>query len=194
MKFKRKEKSKVMSKGMWMVIFIAVIMVLSSIGFIYDQSGGSKMTYNGYKFKQAGNKWAVKISDQYQYFDYYPGELVFLNVTGLKEKILASPNITITFDSETQDLSYIDLARFELANHLIKTKIVLNAVANESKAYQLPVVTCNNATNDNVVIYFKRGPDLSITIDNDCVIAEGKGIDFIMLKDRIAYAYYGIMD
>lgn len=65
-------------KKVYMGIFVAFLMISSTVGFMYGGSGETK-TINDYKFKNTGNGWSVYIKELNQdfLFNYLPSEIDF---------------------------------------------------------------------------------------------------------------------
>jgi len=101
----------------------------------------------------------------------------------------------ITFNpKDYANLQVIDVARFDLSRFLGRS--VYNGVLNTSEEYDLPVITCANATLKTPVIIFNvsdRATSPSIIDVNNCIYLNARGGDFLRLRDRLLYSYYGVI-
>ena len=67
-------------------------------------------------------------------------------------------------------------------------------VLRNSENYNLPIITCENATQYIPVIYLKEGNDTNFFLQKECIIAESKSKEgFIALKDLIIYTIFDII-
>ena len=104
--------------------------------------------------------------------------------------------MTFSPKEESDVLSGIDLARFELAGDLGKyfNMAVQQAAALNTTLYSLPVITCANATATQPVMQFSSGNETKISLQGSCVIVEAlSGEEFTMMKDRILYGMFGVI-
>ena len=192
MRKKQKDNKKL---NTFMAVFIAVIMVSSMAGMMMNNND-SQLNYNGFKFKVADNQIYTEISGETYFFYYFPADLESLNTSvELKTKIKDLQMFYFTFDPDSESLSYIDKARFDLSNDLAKTDFFFsNAKTKESDLYDIPIITCDNATAFVPVIYFKEGNRTGFFKEGNCIIAESQTKEgFLALKDKLLYIILGVM-
>ena len=191
---KRKQKNN-KRLNTFMAIFIAVIMVSSIAGMMWGDTD-SQLSYNDHKFKRTDNQIYTKIAGETYFFYYFPTDLESLNTSNeLKSEIANLQMFYLTFDPDSESLPYIENARFDLSNDLAKTEFFFaNAKTKESELYELPIITCENATSFVPVIYFKDGERTGFFKEGNCIIAESKTKEgFLALKDKLLYIILGIM-
>ena len=82
-----------------------------------------------------------------------------------------------------------------LYNELKKTNIyAISGITNNSINYNLPIITCENATSYVPVIHLKEGNDTKFSLKDDCIMAESSSKEgFIALKDIIIYTIFDII-
>jgi len=197
---KKKEKSNFFSKQNIMSIFIVVIMTSSVIGLMWSQSSENEQSYNGYKFSRVGNKWLTEVNKAVYEFDFLPASLEDIPVDeGLNEKISNSGMIFLTFNPNSTNLPVIDVVRLELTMKLPEvTELfgVTSAVTeNINGTYDLPVITCVNASSTIPVIELMYDNETRIDIDSNCIKLIGyQPLDLLALKDRLMYQLLGIIE
>lgn len=195
-----------------MSIFILIIMVGSTFGFIYsyyqDESRKNSYDYNGFKLKTKNNMWTLDVGGKVLEFYNHPTQLEQINISSrAKEELVNGNPIVVTFDPEDNLNSiyaqYLDQVRLDLSQSIN----AISAVTVKSDLYtQLPQISCANRTvafqdgnemkNYNLnIIYLKKSNDTRITVaDNGCVILESQSaLGFLELKDRLVYALFDVM-
>ncbi|MBU1321256.1 MAG: hypothetical protein KKF46_02775, partial [Nanoarchaeota archaeon] len=148
---------------------------------------------NDYKFSIKDNRYVTKINDKEMFFYNLPQQLVHINLSSATmNKLKESYLIYMTFNPEEDpSLPYIELARFELSQVLGKS--IVNGVLVESEDYALPVITCANATLQTPMIIFNISSETSIKDIDNCIYLNARGPEFVQLKDRLVYSYFGVI-
>jgi hypothetical protein len=112
-------------------------------------------------------------------------------------KIKEAVFITTAFNPNSTSLQEIALVNLHFSLYLKDSngvnKIINQAVLQESPNYQLPVVSCANATLQTPVIVFNLSDTPSIVDDNNCIYFNGRGKDYLGVRDRLVYSYYGVI-
>jgi len=180
-------------------LFIAGIMILSTLGVILDyQSGGSnKMEYNGYKFEQMYDGIQTKINGQKFILTYFPEQLEHINVSAEAKQMLKNMQVfAITYDTESEYKESFAEQQFNLAEKLaIIDKYVISGVTNNTGMEQIPVITCSNATNVMPVILFQEGITTNMTLKNNCLtINIGSMYEAPQAGDLLFYQITGVMN
>jgi len=191
---KREKESK---KGMFLVIFIAFIMISSVFAIIF--SGYNQQTtslkYNDIKFTRENNQWSTNINNQKLLFNYLPTEVEQINLgpdvifaLSNKPEIDTTSEINDTFKEE------IALAQYNMVLALNNLNIYIRPGLTTNNTFNLPIITCEDASLAVPIIYFKQSNQTKITLENNCIIAEAKNnIDILRIKDRILYSILGII-
>ncbi|HYD03574.1 MAG TPA: hypothetical protein VEC16_04700 [Alphaproteobacteria bacterium] len=203
---KREEKKK-----NWGAIAIALFFIFSMVIGIFAVvlDNGGVPNYNGYSFKVAnvdgGIVYKTKINKEYMDFYYYPGDLEIIKldpqITNQLRQMTGLGLVFNPYQNNTYDLAYIDLIRYELQTQLDKT--VYFGITNQSDIYTtLPVVNCSIATAQFPLIIIDTNVNYTAGVDTfkiskenpNCIILNAKLRDLIAAKDRLVYAYYGVME
>ena len=82
-----------------------------------------------------------------------------------------------------------------ITNELQKTnKYIQSGKTKNTTTYNLPIITCDNATEFVPVIYFKDSNITKFTLENNCIIGESNSREgFLALKDRLLYALFDVI-
>ena len=190
----QKEQTRTPKKIIYTVI-IAGIMIFSVIGFAATQSSKQSQKYNDLNFKLEGQKWATKIDGQKFSFYYLPYEVEYIrsdNIDTLKNARM----VYLTFDPNQKYLQIIDLMRFELANDFSNINIyTVQSVTSTSGLYNLPTITCSNATQFTPVMEFRESNKTEVINQDNCIILKAPSDqEFIKVKDLISYKILGVIE
>jgi hypothetical protein len=196
--FNRHTLKKIIAPKVLVSIFIAGIMILSTLGVILDyQTGNSnKMEYNGYKFEQMYDGVQTKINGQKYTLTYFPQQLEYINMSrGIKQILEKTEVFTITYDPESEYKDLFAAQQFNLGERLpLMDKYVIPGVANNTGIEQIPQITCRNATPALPVIMFKEGITTNMTLKNNCItINIGNLNDADQIGDLLFYQIAGVM-
>ncbi len=174
---KKEDKKKILELGF--TFLIAISLVLSLIGFLYNDNNSSRKI-NGYKVGVTDHNSYI-LSNKKGSIEIYTNPYFLLDINTTKE--LSILNISfpfiLSFDPEMDSLylQYLDPERFLLTQNAVKNnQIVINAVISNTTKYDLPVINCYNSTKDIKVIEIRQGErNLSkiyptIINSNDCRI------------------------
>lgn len=189
----RREKKSDKAKQVVMGIVIALIMVLSTFGIIIGNQTSS-LSYNGYKFQLNGNQYATKINGKEMIFYSLPSQSDFINVSSsIPNKIKESYIVMLTFNpADKVNIQIIELVRFDLSQSL--NKVILDGVLNVSTDYpSLPLITCANATLKTPVIIMNMSDTAGIVDIDNCIYLNARGTEFLRMRDRLLYSYYGVI-
>ena len=176
----RKEK-----KRWGLILFIVIIMVGTSASFVLIGSQQNEVAkYNGIKFVSQNSVWIAKISGKDAAFSFLPGDVESIRLSGESaQKLKGRLEIDVTYDLNSTYREPIALAQHQMGLTLGQYNI-----------FNLPIITCNDATSIVPVVYFRQGNATSINAEGDCIIAEASsGEGFIKAKDRILYGVLGVI-
>jgi len=188
MRKKHKEKDK---KGIALVLFIAFIMLTSTIGYVFK--GGSKEKYNGFSFSIGDDqRWHTRINGMQMSFKYFPADLESINLSSeIINKIKSTNMIYFTHDPENHYSGDIALLKEIFWPYF---QIYAEIGLTEKNDLGLPLIDCNNATSAAPVIYINESNQTGFYIDNDCIVCEiNSGEDFTAIKERLLYSLFGVM-
>ena len=181
-------------------LFIALTMVSSVFGVIFYgfSDPGETQKYNGFTFKRAGNEYITKINNKELHFYYLPDQVIQINLTKTLQDILNnSMVIQLTFNPEDKNVELFELVRYEFSELMVEEivdTIFLPGITTQSDTYNLPIITCKNATMFQPVFYFKSGNSTKIEQIGTCTIFQAAhATDILELRDRIIYQLTGII-
>lgn len=180
-----------------LIIFLVVIMVGTSFSFVFYGFAPTTQTvkYNGISFSSGNNIWTAKIKGQEAAFSFLPTDVQDISVRDDFSKILSGKyEIDTTSEVNSTDKEYIALAEHQMGLTFGTYNIYLRNGFTTNNSFNFPVINCSNATQYIPVIYFRHSNLTSISVQNNCVIAEASSnTDFIRVKDRLLYGILGVM-
>ena len=111
-------------------------------------------------------------------------------------RIKSTLEVDSTYDQDNKFAEDVALAQHNTGTVLNEFfNIYLSQGMTAENEYNLPVITCSDATPYIPVIYFRIANQTSIYLENNCIIAEGKnGLEFLKIKDRILYGLFDIIE
>ncbi len=203
-KFKRRPKKKKINPRLLWGGFIAVIMIFSTLGIMLGRNEGEQtFTYDGHTFVLENNRLSTIVEGEKLYFHYLPESIEKLNLTEEfkqgAELIKEVDSLMMTFDEGDEEIKSIASAIYyleeTLGNNPVKKIFVVKALT-ANNSYELPVISCANASASHPVIYLVSESEEKtiLEIDGQCIIMRaGYSRDFLALKDGLLYAYLGIL-
>jgi hypothetical protein len=189
----RRERKGNKAKQIIMGVVIALLMILSTFGIIIGNQTND-MRYNGYKFEYNGNQVFTKINGKEMVFYSLPSQSDFINVSStIPNKIRESYMVMLTFNPADQvNIQLIEVVRFDLSQYL--DKAILNGVLNASASYpDLTIITCANATLQTPVIIMNMSDTAGIVEADNCIYINARGTEFLRMRDRLLYSYFGVI-
>ncbi|MBN1793284.1 hypothetical protein JW826_06390 [Candidatus Woesearchaeota archaeon] len=196
MRRREKEKKSEKTKQIVMSSFLALVMILSVFGIIIG-SQSSELKYGKYKFERKDNYYTTKIDGKELYFYTLPFDTSYINLSDeTVDKIRSSAYLITSFNAgaANESLPAIELVRYDLAN-LLPEKFIFDGVEEPHPLYEaLSVLGCANATLGAPALIFNISDSMSIVDAGDCIYFNGRGADFLRLRDRLLYSYYGVYD
>lgn len=194
---RREENQGIFSKKNLVAGFIVIVMVASTIGFLMD--GNSSQTterYNKIKFTREETGWSAVINSKKTLFTFLPAEVERIDVSEeIISKLKPALEIDSTSDFNDKFAESIAQSQLEMDNALSSVLGIYLAVGfTENTTYSKPIIACSTATYTVPVIYFKKSNQTSITLKNNCIIAEAfSEREVFALKDRMLYGIFDII-
>ena len=192
----REEKKKLFSKQNMVSLFIVFIMVSSVIGYMWGKDTGESFKYKDYKFFRKGREWTLKADGIELAFDNFPTDVESINVSSdIIDRLKGLIEIDTTCDENDSHTEVIAKAQYSMWDVLSKTSNTYVRVGMiDENEFNLPVITCDDASADIPVLYFKRSNMTEVETEDNCIIIEAKNeIDVLRVKDRILYGLLGII-
>ena len=169
---------------------LILLMVVSTAGYSLlsrdsnsNSSGGSEK-YGNYTFFRDQGMWGVLLNGESYYFQYLPGEVENISVSGDFSVLQYSGKVLYLVNNNpaSQDI-LIDFNKYFLRAQGACLNNSLNGSFCEG---DLPVKTCN----DNVIIFENPDNETRVWQDKNCVYISG---DFLMGADAFLYNALGIV-
>ncbi len=186
---KRHEKKN--KTGIWVILLIVVLMLTSIIGYVFK--GGSRERYGGFSFSIGEDqRWYTNINGRQMAFRYFPTDLESINLSKeIADKIKGTNMVYFTHDPENPYSGDIALLKEIFWPYF---QIYADNGLTAENAFNLPVISCDNATISLPVVYFKESNQTGFYLDNNCITCELRpGEDFTALKERLLYSLFGVM-
>lgn len=188
----QQEEARVKRRRFWISVFVIVVMVSGSVGFIATSIGGGSGQQSGYGF-------SYEVRDQFIVVRVDGEDVRFYNTPqGIQvpdragELLRGAQSVTLSFNaSDVENTQFVELARFDLSTYLrVPTSAGLLASSDESS---FPVVTCADATEEQPVVAFVREPGLSVSVNGSCITLAGDQTTFLLARDALLYEYFDLV-
>ncbi len=177
-------------------IFIVFILVTSMFGFMWSGSN-TKVEYKGFKFTRLDTgMFRLKVENIVVEFRYFPSELEWINSSGGIGERFDTPMIYFTSNPDSDYKEQIAEMHKHFNELLDETRgiYVQNAFTSESE-YNLPVITCENATLAVPVISMEKSNSTEIILDQNCIVVNGKNRqEMLMAYERLLYIIFGVTE
>ena len=172
-------------------------MVGSAFGVIFYGFAGNtgKVKYNKISFSRVNGGWFATINKEKIFFNYLPTEVEDIQINNnIIDKIKNTLEVDITYDENNSYAEEIALSQYQLRNILNSFNIHVRNGFTAANNFDIPIITCKDASSFVPIIYFEESNETSVTIDNGCIIADiNNRIDAIRVKDRLLYGILGIL-
>jgi hypothetical protein len=187
-KRKRREKR----NQILIAILLSFILLGSMLGVMLNQDEQT-FKYKNYKFKVSDQGYTSKINGKVFYFNYLPNNIEEFEIPEeYCQKLRTASQINLLFEPETRSSALIDVIRLDIKDNY--NQEIISSITEESTKYTMyEVMSCDNATALTPIIFFKEGNNVSLEIENNCLIAQAKDRNFLVFRDRILYCYTGVM-
>jgi hypothetical protein len=189
---KKKEAGKVNRKVVVGLVFV-LIMVLSSFGVMIYAGTGNAVKYNGIKFKQEVSGWSAKLDGKARYFAFHPLDVEDLRFDSAP--LLNTRMAYVTFEPAGNILPDVEVARMSLASEFAEKSIYLvSGTTESSQEYNLPIITCANATSEIPVILIRKSDNTSAVWQGNCLVLSAYDSFSVQRhKDRLTYAIFKVI-
>lgn len=195
----RPQKQSFFNKRNVMGLFIIFLMVSSILAIWQGGTDTPELPqYNTYTFSIRGEYILTEIEGNEVTFRYHPQDLERISVgDDTRAWLKRAVRYHITFDPEDAWVQYIDILRMDIAanNFLEKfNRQFSDATTQPSTVYTLPLITCQNATDTQPVLYFKKSNITTLTREGNCLLVEAATPeDLLKAKDVLIYMITGVI-
>ncbi len=196
MKGRMRRKESGFNARVLMPLFIVVIMVMSAFGYMWGSSSSS-LDYNGFKIYQpeTGGFMLKLDAGTRILFRYFPSDLEWINSTpGISERF-SSPMIYAAYSPETDYIESFAQVQYNLGQVLSKAgKSYAQPAFTMENEYNLPVVSCTNATQYVPVVVFELSSQTEIRESMGCITVSAKNREeLLQAYERLLYTILGVM-
>ncbi len=179
-----------------MSVFIAVIMIVSVIGFsLTFTTPAQKLKYNDFTFLQTSQGWQTTINTVKVTFSNYPAQLEYIPFAEGAKTALDARVIWFSYDPNDRNAPAIADIFFYMEEVFGRGSdvYVQRGLVNNTE-YVLPEVTCMNATVTVPVLLLRSSNETTITHEQGCIIATAESDqELYQLGDRLLYQALGVM-
>lgn len=191
-----KEKTKKIINTVFLLLILASIVIGFTIGSVIPQGGETVLKYGNFKFSKKGNFWSTYINNKEALFVYYPTDVADIAFDEKTVSLLINRfEIDSTSDFNDTLKEGIAYSQYELGNMMkFHFDSYLRVGFSANNSFNMPVITCSQATEAVPVIYFQYGNSTKIVSENNCIIAAAQSRnEIVRIKDRILYTMLGIL-
>lgn len=170
-------------------------MVASILGFMMDYYTSQSFHYGKYKFTRTDTGFSTVIDKKDVSFDFLPQDVNLTDFdNAVVDRIKSTKMFYMTYDLNSSNALTLGRVSYETAITLGNFNVFVQPAFTNLSKFNLPVVTCANATPFVPVVYFKDSNQTRAYMDSDCIVLESvSDVDFLRLKDRLLYGFFGII-
>jgi len=193
-------REKWINKRTAMALFVVVIMVASIGGFVLNSSyseGGDAFRYKGIKFKRLQDTYVGEIDGQEVSFYFHPENVQHINLSqDVLDKLDLVYQVYMTSDPNSTIKHDIALVQYDFAPILDNSFNIYSSTAfTGENEFNIPIITCDNATDSIPVIEFQESDDIGISIDGNCIVIKGYDANSLLsVRDRLLYSMFKITE
>jgi hypothetical protein len=193
-----KREAKKVRRNRMMIGAITIFVMLGGGLGIFASNIGTKenaVSYNEMMFEFTERGWMTKINGEKIYFTHHPLEVenIELNnetLTLLKE----ADNILLSYNPNSIYSNIIANAQYFLSENLAKQGYGIGNGFNIETQYQVPLITCENASKENIVILFEESSEISIEVNEYCILGYSNTDEgFYRISNRLLYGLMNII-
>ena len=172
----------------FMTVFVIVILGASTAGYaLMETQSSEKKSYNDFKFTQTENGWQAKGMNFFT--SYLPQDVENITVPSNSGNI--SGNVYLIAIGTEERTAAIELLR---ATSISKLNYACSAKdENSDYCSELPIKSCDDASQGNNIVIFERANETSVSYDNYCLTVKGESSELVKIADRIIFDLYGII-
>ncbi len=171
---------------------VMVAIMVGSFGTVMLYAPHTSTAYNGqqYEFDEELGMITTTLDGETLRFHSQVTTALSIPYDAQVTPLLSAPQLIVTFDpQEEEQLEYYDLVRSELA---FAFPNIAGGVTQESEEYALPILSCDDATEQNPIIELRSG-EARVSIDDNCILLSGNLTSVVLAKDALLYNYYGLI-
>ncbi|MDP3919140.1 MAG: hypothetical protein Q8Q35_04545 [Nanoarchaeota archaeon] len=171
-------------------VFFIMLMALSAIniGLNNEEEEQEVIVYNGLEFVY-NNGWETTLSDgKVLSLTYRPDGLVNETIGSVDfGSLYYVQKLYLSSDLSTSNLGY---SLYDFQNNVDTLAKVVTACYEDNEAcVELPLITCEDATDKIGVVEFREANETFVTFEDNCLTIEGKNL--LKVTDKLLLDYYG---
>lgn len=172
-----------MKSKIFISVFISLIMVSSIIGYMFGDSEES-VKYKGYKFVNNNGNWVANINNKQIILSERPDLLEDISVPEIELSYLnfmSKVYLSLNPEDKMEATLYL-FAQNVLSN--LNPKLIRSCINDSAECKEMPLKSCQDATNNIFVIVIKRG-EKSIDYKENCLTITGDAEAIIKYLDKL---------
>ncbi|MFT4305042.1 MAG: hypothetical protein ACMXX8_03035 [Candidatus Woesearchaeota archaeon] len=197
MRSSRREAKRIRRNRMMIGGITIFIMLGGGLGIFASNIGLNEnvVPYNEHNFELTQRGWQLRLNNERYYFTHHPLEVENINSSNeIFDKLKEKNNILLSFDPNSVYFDIISDSQFYLSEKLSKQgKNIAQGFSNESN-YNVPIINCDNADENTLVILFKDGEKEIIVMEDNCIKAYSSyGEGFPLISNKILFGILNII-
>lgn len=173
-----------MNSKIFLSVFISLIMISSILGYMFVEREQS-IKYKGYKFVNINENWVADVNKEKVFVSERPDLLTNISTPDLSLGYLNSMDkIYLSLNPEEKLSSSLYLFSLNILSKL-KTKLIEACIEDSEECKDLPLKTCDDATDRAFVIIIKRGSG-NYKYENNCLTIIGDNEYALRYLDKLA--------
>ena len=200
---KKTEEKKKNTLGMLITLFIAIMFLGSTIGYVFysnNQDNTETQTYNDFRFIKTDYGWQTNTNFGTIVTTYTPEETkeIECDCAFLNYQVLQTNKIYVIALTNEEKTAAIELLRNFQFNRIQRACLPENA--NKEECTNLPLKSCENASESKIIIFKEKKiaskENMSKLIEgkasfnSGCLVIEGRNL--IKASDRVIFKIFGI--
>jgi hypothetical protein len=195
-----RQRPKGINWSFWGAITIALLLVTSTIGYLmlsgFNDTTSQTIKYNGHSLTRDQNGVHANVEGRKLDFTFEPSQLDSSPLNkSVQAKIANAPVVYLTSDPYDLGAEPIGLVYYQIGQALgdKSGSYAITAFTNVN-VYNVPVITCKNASVATPVIYLRTANSSSSLFENNCYTIDAKDTaDIVMFRDLMLYQIFGIV-
>ncbi|MFH1650386.1 MAG: hypothetical protein ABIA93_07620 [Candidatus Woesearchaeota archaeon] len=184
----------------FIVLILAIVLLVNPVTKWWQAR--DDITYNSFVFRPTDGYWVTSVYVNNQPytipFHYNPAQVDMIPMQQEAKTLITRRPKGVFITTNPEYPSNAVVGGVEIAKVLGERNGIFNiptrAALTTGTGNQTPVVTCNQATNETIVIEIRLGLDDKIFTEGNCIIVQGAtGDDLVKSSDRFVYGLLGII-
>lgn len=176
---------------------IILLMVLSVGGYyIGSAAEGNVQRYHGIKFTASSAGVLATVQGVRYAFNYFPSQVEGIPTDAAVAPALQSPFLFLTYDPSSnysESMAALQYYVSDIFSRQFNAYVAPSVTHNAS--YNLPIVTCLNATQSEPVLAITESNETAIRLMGNCIsVTVTNQDDVFRVQDKLLFLRLGVMD